>query len=146
MRLLRRIVAILVVTVVVGVACLFAFLGWNRHGDTTLPAPTGPFHVGRVERYWRNATVRPHPPAPDSSSAELVVWIWYPATNDAAPSLDYLPAAWLTVMQRGARFPFSLLRRDLARVHAHSVRAPLSPERRRYPVVILRGGLGAKML
>src|SRR5205085_3050242 len=50
------------------------------------------------------------------------------------------------VIQRGARLPFSLLRRDLARVHAHSVRAPLSPERRRYPVVILRGGLGAKML
>jgi dienelactone hydrolase len=146
MRLLRRIVAIFVATVALGVACLFAFLGWNRRGDTTLPAPTGSFHVGRVERYWRNATVRPHPPAPDSSSAELVVWIWYPATNEAAPSLEYLPTPWLTVMQRGARFPFSLLRRDLAHVHAHSVRAPLSPERRRYPVVILRGGLGAKML
>jgi pimeloyl-ACP methyl ester carboxylesterase len=49
-------------------------------------------------------------------------------------------------MQRGARFPFSLVQRDLARVRGHSVRAPLSPERTRYPIVILRGGLGAKIL
>ena len=146
MHLLRRAALVLAATVVAGVAYLLIFLAYTRRGDTTLPAPTGPFHVGRVERHWRNRAVATHPPAPDSASAELVAWIWYPAANDLAPSLDYLPGPWLAVMQHDGRFPFSLLRRDLARVHAHSVRAPLSPERRRYPIVVLRGGLGAKML
>ena len=146
MRLIVRFVAILAAVVAVGVACILIFLAWSRRGDTTLPAPTGPFHVGRVERYWRNPSATPQPLTPERPSAELVVWIWYPATNDPAPSLDYLPAPWLAVMQRDSRFPFSLLRHDLARVHAQSVRAPLSPTRARYPVVILRGGLGAKML
>lgn len=145
MRLALRIIGSLLALVVVGFVGLIAALALSRRGDTTLPPPTGSFHVARVERYWRRS-LPPQPLSPDAPSAELVVWIWYPATNDSATPLDYLPPPWLAVRQHDTRFPFSLLRRDVARVHAHSVRAPLSLQRRAYPVVILRGGLGAELL
>jgi predicted dienelactone hydrolase len=75
------------------------------------------------------------------------VWVWYPTPKQPrAKALDYLPAEWLAVVRRSSRFPFTLLTRDVARVHAHSVQGPLAPERSRYPIVVMRGGLGAKML
>src|SRR5207253_2420173 len=95
---------------------------------------------------WRNQSATPRPLDPQAPSSELVGWVWYPAAKGSGNALPYLPAEWLRVMQAGQRLPFSLLTRDLARVHSHSVSGSVARQPGAYPVLIMRGGLGAKTL
>lgn len=56
-----------------------------------LPAPTGPYRVGRRSIHWIDESRR----EPDGAPRELLVWIWYPAEADgSAPVAEYLPAGW----------------------------------------------------
>jgi predicted dienelactone hydrolase len=116
---------------------------WHDHTSSiALPAPTGPFTVARLTDVWRDA------------SRELVVWIWYPADpirpdgtqpQGAAPRrAGYVPAHWREALMRRRGPIFTLLTRDPALVDAHSFEgAAVSRARAAWPVVILRGGLGA---
>ncbi len=81
---------------------------------------------------------------------ELPVWIWYPAVTSAdAKPAEYVPRYWLEALGSRPRSKIvavmsTLLARDAARVHPHSVvDVPVAPAQPMYPVVILRGGLGA---
>src|SRR6266568_562936 len=59
-----------------------------------LPAPTGPYGVGRIILHWQD-TSRPEVLSSASNAKrELVVWIWYPATakGPSAPYIDQLEA------------------------------------------------------
>lgn len=135
---------------------LFGLLGigvlpcllWFEHGmRTTLPTPTGSFAVGRAMYRWGDTT-QPDTLAPlPGATRDLVVWIWYPATRQAAtaPTEAYLPAPWLAALVRYRGTLMSqLLDRDYARVRTHSLRhAGISPRQPTYPVVIMRPGLAA---
>ena len=120
----------------------------DHESDATLPAPTGPFAVGRVTGFWRDAA-NPEPFATEPHTPrQLAVWIWYPAAaSQAAERADYVPREWRAAFARTRRGPLNrLLTRDPARVHPHSlVGTPVSGARPGYPVVILRGGLGAQV-
>ena len=107
---------------------------WLEHrSEVTLPAPTGPFPVGRALFDWRD------------DQRELLVWIWYPAAAGAVPD-DYVPAAVRPPASRGLGV-FKLLTRDLSKVHGHSLRnAEMSPQHRSYPVVIMRAGASAPVM
>jgi predicted dienelactone hydrolase len=143
----RRVAVIVTATASLGLACLFVALWVYRRGDTVLPEPTGTFGVARTTLEWHNPSAAPQTFSPEAPSAELVVWIWYPTDkNPTAPTLDYLPSQWLVLARRTNPFPFSLLTRDLSRVRGHSIRGGVSSKQPRYPVVILRSGLGAKTL
>jgi predicted dienelactone hydrolase len=133
---------------VLGVAVLLGLLWRERRTPITLPAPTGSFAVGRATDYWvDDAHSDALAPVP-GTRRELAVWIWYPAAagRSAAAMADYLPAPWRTALDRGGSALFRLLTRDLSLVHGHSARNPdVSPQRRSYPVVIMRGGATANV-
>lgn len=143
--------AILASLGVLALGALFVAL-WLDHGnETTLPAPTGPFAVGRAIYDWTDDrtgdaardTLAPVPGA----KRELLVWIWYPSatTPPSATIGDYLPAPLRAELERArGLLDTRLLTRDLSRVHAHSVPdAELSPQRKSYPVAIMRAGASA---
>jgi predicted dienelactone hydrolase len=144
----RRLARIAVAIVVVGAlaaTALIAALAYERTHDVTLPDPSGPFAVGRTTDVWTDDShVDPFGETPDAKR-ELVVWIWYPSTPPStAEPAPYLPDAWRAAVDAQRPLPLKLLTRDPVRVHPHSsLDAPLSAAANRFPIVILRGGLGA---
>src|SRR5450631_1049298 len=148
-RLARRIFkgrVVLAMLGVLGVAALLGSLWLERRTAVTLPTPTGTFAVGRAVYDWAdNETLDTLAPVP-GTKRELLVWIWYPsAAGQSAAMDDYVP-----VQMRAAAAPggglLRLLTRDLSKVHAHSIRdADVSPQRRSYPVVIMRAGASAEV-
>jgi len=137
-RRLLKAFRLLAISVLLSLALFFASLWIEHRTSTTLPAPTGPYAVGRSIEAWTGETKR-----------ELVVWIWYPAETrpSDAPTQDYLPADWRAAVEHSRGTLISnFLTRDLSRVHAHSVRnSGLSPRQPSYPVVIMRGGASAEV-
>jgi predicted dienelactone hydrolase len=146
---LRRIfkgLAVLATLSVVGGGALFGALWLEHRTELTLPAPTGPYAVGRAIYEWTDdARVDALAPVP-GTKRELLVWIWYPsAAGPSAAMDDYVPA-W---MRPEAAFPgiLNLLTRDLSKVHGHSARDPgVAPRPRPFPVVIMRAGASAQVV
>jgi dienelactone hydrolase len=143
---LSKTLAALALSGVIAIALLLASLWLEHRAAITLPAPTGPFAVGRALYNWPdNKTSDPMAPEP-GTKRDLLVWIWYPAVRGATQAADdYLPAPWrVAVEQHMGALLTNFLTRDLSRVHTHSIRnADVSPERRSYPVVLMRAGLAA---
>src|SRR5689334_13640819 len=124
---------ILLVVVLLGIGALIGGLWVEHRSPVTLPAPTGPFPVGRVACDWADGTKR-----------EILVWIWYPCAEGGAID-DYVPANLRAPKTGGGLL--RLLTRDPSIVHGHSHRgAALSPRQASYPVVLLRGGASAGVL
>jgi dienelactone hydrolase len=138
-------VGALALIVVAGLAALLAAL-WVDHGRSTpLPAPSGPYKVGRTTYIWRDET-RINPYAPVAVKQDLAVWIWYPAAPmPSTRKSEYLPGYWSRALVRHEGFILGrLLSRDLTRVEGNSWSdAEVSGEEAMYPVVILRAGGGA---
>lgn len=140
-------IAVLAAVGVLGVAALLGSLWVEHRTELTLPAPTGPFAVGRAIYAW-TGDAHPDTLAPVSGTRrELMVWMWYPAADGpAAAADDYLPAAWRAAEERGRPGIIRWLTRDPSKVHAHSIRdAALSARQRRYPVAIMRAGASANV-
>jgi predicted dienelactone hydrolase len=137
---------VLALIAVAGLAGLLAAL-WVDHGRSTpLPAPSGPYKVGRTTYIWRDET-RVNPYAPVAGTRQdLAVWIWYPAApTSSTQKSEYLPAYWIRALEQHEGFILArLLSRDLTRVGTHSwTDAEVSSEQAMYPVIILRAGGGA---
>jgi hypothetical protein len=95
-----------------------------------LPAPTGPYAVGRTTYHWRDER-RDERCSPDTDGKrELVVWVWYPAGPASdADRAAYLPAGWEAV---GQFWGF-----QAAGLRSHAVaNAPLAIDQTRYPVLV----------
>lgn len=139
-------VGALVLTAVIGITGLLAWLWLDHSRDTFLPAPTGVYKVGRGTYDWTDeARLNPYAPVAGTKQ-ELVVWIWYPATaTPSSHAAEYLPAYWRRALEQHEGFVLGrLLSRDLSRVRSHSWSdADVSPQEPMYPVVILRAGGGA---
>jgi hypothetical protein len=147
MRFLKRavkILAVITLCAIAGLAILLAGLWIDHHQETTLLAPTGQFAVGRITYDWRDSRqqelMAPHVGIP----REIFAWIWYPASiQKSSPPADYLPRSWQDAWnrQRGW-FLTEFLWRDLSRIHAHSTEKPaLSGAQEKYPVILMRAGL-----
>lgn len=131
----------------VGIILLLGLLWFDHRNETSLPVPTGTFAVGRTTLVWSDDT-QPALLAPQpNAKRQVLAWIWYPAAppSASAKSAAYLPTPWRRALEQHAGVLLTrFLTRDLARVRTHSVaNAPLSPRRRRYPVVVMRAGLAA---
>lgn len=131
----------------VSIAGLGTALAVERHLDLTLPAPTGPEAVGRTSATWVDASSF-DPLAPRGTPREVVVWIWYPASQNAsAVTAEYLPAPWRAAIAEQGSTLMAALTRDSAHVHTHSAQdAAVSPTAAAYPVVILRAGGTAEVV
>ena len=135
---------------ILGVGALVGSLWLERRTEVTLPAPTGPFAVGRALYDWvDDETLDPLAPVP-GNKRELLVWIWCPAAAGQSGAVvdDYVPAAVRAPAGRvGGALIFGLLTRDLSKVHGHSARDPdVSPQQRSYPVAIMRAGASAGVM
>jgi dienelactone hydrolase len=131
----------LVILGALGIGGLLGSVWLERRSDTTLPALTGSFAVGRAIYHWRDeATIDTLAPVP-GSMRELLVWIWYPsAAGPSAVLDDYVPAA-MRAAAGPPSGPMSFVTRDVTKVHGHSAGdAGVSPQQQSYPVVIMRAG------
>lgn len=141
--MMRKAFLALAVLLVVALAAVLIALEVRRHSIVALPAPTGPYAVGRIAYDWTDQS-RADPFAPERNARrELVVWIWYPATTaPGAKPGPYLPAAWAGALD-GQHGLGAVLFQSYDAVRAHAiVHATLSPRRTRYPVLILEPGMG----
>jgi pimeloyl-ACP methyl ester carboxylesterase len=143
---LARGLALAVLLAVVGLVGLLALL-WREHGTPiALPAPTGPFAVGRTAYTWVDDSETDELAPSPGTKREVVVWIWYPAeVTDSGAPVEYLPAAWRRALAESSGVLMSrFLTRDPAVVRAHARSDPaVSSEESPYPVVIMRAGGGA---
>ena len=109
-----------------------------------LPAPTGPYPVGRVTYHWVDGA-RPETltPAADDQR-ELNLLVWYPAAPAAQqPLADYIAAGKSAIagLARALEFPRFLLDHfAYIRPHARAA-APLATDGP-YPVLLFSHGLG----
>jgi predicted dienelactone hydrolase len=148
-RIVKRVakaVAVVALFALGALAVLLAAL-WIDHGRSTpLPAPIGPYRVGRTTYIWTDET-RVNPYAPVAGTKQnLAVWIWYPAEPPTCTrKAEYLPGYWSQALVRHEGFILGkLLSRDLTRVEGNSWSdAEVSREQAMYPVIILRAGGGA---
>jgi len=144
LKRLARILLILLLVIVVIIISGIAFVVIRRHQALILPAPTGPYAVGRMEYDWtdqsRNDLFAPHA----GTKRELVVWAWYPAAHvPGAPSAPYLPPKWGQLSEQQHGFIGQHLSQSSDSIQTHSVdRAPLATDAARYPVLIFEPGLG----
>jgi len=139
--------ALLAALGVLAIGALLASLWLERRSEITLPAPTGPFPVGRAIYLWADEghadTLAPVP----GTRRELLVWIWYPAAAGRSTAMDDYVPAQMRAAAGPPGGPLRLLTRDLSKVHGHSLRnAELSPRQRSYPVVIMRAGASAAVI
>jgi hypothetical protein len=138
---------LLVLAGAIGGALLVASLWLERRTEITLPAPTGPFAVGRAIDDWTDdAALDTLAPVP-GTRRELLVWIWYPAAaGQSAAADDYVPAQMLAAAGPAGGI-WSLVTRDASKVHGHSIHnadvAP--PGQQSYPVVIMRAGASSEV-
>jgi predicted dienelactone hydrolase len=108
-----------------------------------LPAPTGPYLVGRSEYVWLDPSrTDPLSDRPDEKR-ELAVWVWYPADlagkDQTAP---YLPPAWQGAQEANAGIGKYVESNDSA-VQTHSFEnAPISASQNAWPVIVMQPGMG----
>jgi len=148
MKRLLRLISRFAIATALALAAFLVSLYIDHGRDVTLPAPSGPHAVGRLTDVWTDRThPEPFADTPDTPR-ELAVWIWYPAAAaPGTPPAGYLPVAWQQAFEsHRPRLPNLFLSRDLTRIHSHALAdAPLAADQGTYPVVILRGGLGAQI-
>jgi len=142
--------AVLALLGVLGVGALLGSLWLEHRTELTLPAPTGPFAVGRSLYDWvDDQTPDALAPVP-GTKRELLVWIWYPAAAGPSGAVvgDYVPASVRAAAGRVSVAPiFRLLTRDPSKVHGHSAGDPgVSPQQPSYPVAIIRAGASAEVM
>jgi predicted dienelactone hydrolase len=113
-----------------------------------LPAPTGPYAVGRTLFNWvdesRVDLLNP------KGYREIPVWVWYPAAPAKdAPKAEWLPGVWgeifaaliappaVTGQPAPEKFPLKTIR-------SHSFAdAPMATAQRKFPVVVFAPGYGS---
>ncbi len=145
-RAILNVLARLTLVGLAGVVALLAGLWIEDASATSLPAPTGPFAVGRTYSDWiDDGAIDTLAPAP-GVKRELLVWMWYPAVPASAPVDDYLPAALRPPSGAGANI-WTFLTRDPSLVRGHSLADPgMAPAGRPFPVVIMRAGASSGVL
>ena len=142
-RLVRALLILLLLLLLLIVSGI-AFVEIQRHRTLVLPAPTGPYAVGRMEYDWTDQS-RTDPIAPHAgTNRELVVWAWYPAVHvPGAPPAPYLPPKWAQLSEQQHGFIAQHLSQSYDSIQTHSIdRAPLATDAARYPVLIFEPGLG----
>jgi len=133
---------------VLGVGLLLASLWLEHRTSLTLPAPTGPFAVGRMVLDWTDDTTIDRLAPTPTTKRELLVWIWYPSSSRQTSEVgDYVPAQFRAEGAPPSSPILKLLTRDLPNVHSHTIQnAEVSSQQRAYPVVVLRTGASLGVL
>lgn len=141
-RWLRRTLKTLLVLALVLVVALGGYVGYaaiRAAQPVALPAPTGPYPVGRTILDWTDHTRTDPLAARPGVPRELSVWLWYPASpHPGAQPAPYTPGAWAGLHLGGLP---GLGETGFDAVHDHAV-ADVPVAVGRFPVVVLEPGLG----
>jgi predicted dienelactone hydrolase len=143
---IKRIILLLVAAGLAGALLVGGYIGYlaiSRQAVQTLPAPTGPYTVGRMEQDWIDpARIDPLAPQADQKR-ELAIWIWYPAqVGTNAKAAAYFPPAWAQGRDKDQGLGI-LIERELTALRTHSFEnARLANGQPTYPVLIMEPGLG----
>jgi pimeloyl-ACP methyl ester carboxylesterase len=122
--------------------------------QSPLPAPTGPFEVGRTEFDWVD-TSRPDPNSP-SGHREIVVWLWYPASpKNGAEAAEWMPGKWGELLlpcylskqkSSGTALPgieAGLKEHPIRTIRTHAYPdAPILHGEQKFPVLLFEPGFG----
>jgi len=140
-RRLMVFIAGLAVALVGAVAVLLLTMWLAHRAPITLPAPTGRFAVGRSMFVWTEGEAGKVAAQAASPGRQVIVWFWYPAVHSRNRG-EYVPASWrAALLQQQGLLMRTFFKRDPMVVQTHSAaEAPVSLERRAYPVVLLRAG------
>lgn len=129
----------------------------DAHATTQspLPAPTGPYKVGRTEFDGVDKS-RPDPDSP-GGRREIAVWIWYPASpGEGAGAAEWMPGKWGELLfadylskRRAPLAPLSEYEAGLKkhpigtiRAHAHPDAPFLQAKKGKFPVLLFEPGFG----
>lgn len=136
---------LVLILIVLGVLTLcggLAYLLIARSRPVALPAPTGPYPVGRTIISWKDA--RPDLLAEgDPKPREYVVFLWYPAQIDSSARLaPYLPMDWIRARTNDQGIS-AIFQQNPATVQAHAYQdVPLAKSDAPFPILIFEPGYG----
>jgi Platelet-activating factor acetylhydrolase, isoform II len=129
-------VGVLVITV--AIAAFITVVAVRRLQPVMLPAPTGPYAVGRLTFDWvdttRSDTLAPVP----TPSRALSVWVWYPSSPATSRRAAYAPGAWSHLHLDG---PVGFFEGPISRVRPSAYEAAPAAAGR-FHVVMLEPGMG----
>jgi len=111
-----------------------------KAGEIELPAPTGPYAVGRVSFHW-TADTKGQGSVPNSSGhREVMVHLWYPANLEAGlKPAPYVPG--LETIEQQLKKPGDPIFDRLKLVHGHAVSgAKLSSSPGKFPILLFLHG------
>ncbi|MFN8494608.1 MAG: hypothetical protein U0350_43810 [Caldilineaceae bacterium] len=143
LKLLAKIAGICLGLAAVGAGALVISAGVLHNKTIALPAPTGPYPIGRTVYDWVDEA-RPEIFNKNlASKRELMALVWYPATQQPGLKLaDYLPLSWAEAREADWGIAAWLMQRPQAmRTHALAD-ATVATSQPRYPVLIFMPGLG----
>lgn len=143
LKLWVKIVGLLLGVAVVGAGALVIYASVLHNKPIALPAPTGPYPIGRTVYDWVDET-RPEIFNKDlASKRELMALVWYPAVQQPGLKLaDYLPLPWAQAREAAWGVGALLMQRpQTVRIHALAD-AAVATDPPRYSVLIFMPGLG----
>ncbi len=142
----RKLILLVVTTAFIGLAVLMGGVLYcviQRNRTVTLPAPTGPYAVGRVLTEWTDTSRQETLTSSANHNRELTVWVWYPADpQPGVTSAPYLPHVWAHARDQ-VRGIGSILFQAPDSIHGHALAdVSISSKEDTYPVLIFEPGLG----
>lgn len=107
-----------------------------------LPAPTGPYTVGRLERVWLDPNRSESHTAENTDHRQVGVVVWYPAVDGSGTPASYIPNQDEMIGALAASGEVNpLAARGLRWVRGHAFQnAEIDQSQSKYPVVLLSPG------
>jgi predicted dienelactone hydrolase len=134
---MKRVIFSITAALVLIAAVCTVWIVWSRSFPGPLPAPTGPYAVGRTEFDWRD-DARPDP-LDSSQPRDLDVLLWYPAEHQGSTPSAYVRADWLRDVER----PFPMPKLLRAKTHSWDDVPLATPQSGGWPVAIFGSGFGS---
>ncbi|HVN55307.1 MAG TPA: hypothetical protein VMT46_13320 [Anaerolineaceae bacterium] len=127
---------------ILAVAGFIIYSAVRRSQPVSLPVPTGPYAVGRMEFDWTDPARLEIFSGRQGQHREISAWVWYPAEPGSGQPAPYLPKAWADA-RSADRAPAQVFFQDLNRVQSHSLQnAKLIAGSQRFPVIVFSTGYG----
>jgi pimeloyl-ACP methyl ester carboxylesterase len=125
------------VALLITAALSLSALGEEMPTAVVLPAPTGPFAVGRTIYEWTDVSRDEMFSDVAGEHRSVVVWVWYPAEASDAPASDYMPNGLGDLIEQAVGLPARLVQ-----VPAQDD-APLAETDGTLPVLVFSHGSGS---